>query len=255
MVKEEDLQDKSLSENALVDKIEEVGTSEILDVDNPRSLVSICPPNIKELILELPMHLLVMNERELDLRAKPTQQMNMVRLGFWQEYEAAQSDLRQMRMSEISRRSGMPTPMIMKRLREQIMLAYILCPPVSYDTFLTEALDKGLSRLREILDLPLQNPDGSINNRVAELHVKVTAFIDMRKNGGIVQKTMNLNVDAKTSVAEVRKMAKDLSVDELDRKIKQLEERKMLDITRSENIDFVKAIEVRPSERMIEEME
>jgi hypothetical protein len=149
----------------------------------------------------------------------------------------------------------MPTPMITKRLREQIMLAFIMCPPVTYDTFLTEALDKGLSRLREILDLPLHKADGTVDTRVADLHVKVTAFIDMRKNGGIVQKTMNLNVDAKTSLGEVKKMAKDLSVEELDRKIKQLEERKTLEITREENVDFVKAIEVKPSKRMMEEFE
>jgi hypothetical protein len=199
--------------------------SSSLDFNNPRSLVSIVPQKMQELMLNVPMEYLEMNEYELENVITPNAFVNRVRLAFWQEYERAQGEVRKMNIHNIALSIGTLDQHIYRIMRDQLSAAWILCPPNSYTIFLDEALDFGLKRLRDhILTLPLRNPEtGEVDHENANLILKTVAFLDMRKNGAVVQKTMNLNLNATNK--DMKEVTKEMNLVDLDKKIQELEER------------------------------
>jgi hypothetical protein len=78
-----------------------------------------------------------------------------------------------------------------------------------------------MSRIREILDLPLRDEDGKVNPKVGELILKAAAFLDLRTHGGFLQKSVHAEVGI--GLNSVKKLADELSLEEIDKKIKELE--------------------------------
>lgn len=84
----------------------------------------------------------------------------------------------------------------------------------------------GHQRWREILDLEIVDREtGKINNKALDAIIKVTTVLDMRSRGMFTQRSeirsLNFNVEA-----DGRKMGAQLtqlSMDELDKKLKKLE--------------------------------
>lgn len=196
-----------------------------LDFSNPRSLVSIAPSFVKKALIDIPIQYLEMNEYELEKIVDTNPFINRVRSAFWQEYERAQGEMRQMNGSYIAQTVGTLEAYIKKLFKDEKIAAWILCPPTSYGIFLDEALEFGLKRLRDnVLTLPIVDPEtGEVCVKNAELITKVVAFLDMRKNGAVVQKTMNLNVN--TTKNDIKDVHSHMSALDLDKKIKELEER------------------------------
>lgn len=70
--------------------------------------------------------------------------------------------------------------------------AWLLCPPAGYMAKINEALEFGVQQLRDVLGFAHQNGT-KLDPKVAEIKLKIVMFLDARKNGGILQKTMNLH--------------------------------------------------------------
>lgn len=224
MVKEaaDALEQRDASDHSLID------SPGILEPNNPRSLVNIAPKGVPELLDRLPIEYLEKTEKEL-LRFVPQDPtLNQLRIAFWKEYDAAQSQMRTMLWANISQMMQRPSMSLAKYFHIPQAFAYILCPPVSYNVFLEEAHAHSLNKIREILDLPVINEEGKVDAKVAEIKLKAAAFIDLRVQGGFLQKSVKAEVKyPQVGLQDVEKMAKQLSSDELDAKIKELEQKKM----------------------------
>jgi len=122
---------------------------------------------------------------------------------------------------------GLPTIHVRDALSTPTSLAWILCPPASYDNMLEEALARGLSRINEILELPFYDSSGRPDSKIMELVLKATAFLDVRKHGMPTQRmestatvnTLNVSVTKK----DLKQLGSHSSIKEIDEKIKQLE--------------------------------
>lgn len=191
------------------------------DHTNARALINICPEEVRSVLLEkMSLDLLYMNEEELTQVIHPDASLNRLRLAFWKEYETAQSQVRHMTLSNVAIQLGFTSANVARTLKTPKLLAWVLCPPASYENFLEESLMAGMRKLREIIGLDIIK-DGEVDHKTAELILKATAFIDMRKNGGIVQKNLTVNLTKETQ----RKVMSTATLEELDLKIAELENR------------------------------
>lgn len=215
---------------SLLDKKHEDLRGGPFDASNPRALINIAPADVVEILrTEMPVHYLYMTEKELEAEFKPTADLQKVRIAFWKEYEAAQSALRKMNIANIGQFMGYGSMFIAKALRDVNHLAVILCPITSYDNFLEEALMAGARRLRELIDMKLTNDAGEPDHKAMEIVLKAVAFLDMRKNGGIVQKTKHEISMTKTTQNNLTSGA---TMEEIDAKIKMLESKNQLNFAR-----------------------
>jgi hypothetical protein len=161
-----------------------------------------------------------MTEKELDKAFRPDSTLQKIRIAFWKEYEAAQSEFRKMTINGIGRYLGYGSIPLAKSLKKTESLAVILCPVTSYENFLEEALMTGAKRLREMLELPFITEEGKVDKATLDIVLKAVAFLDLRKNGGIVQRQVSVNM----SKSSQESLIKNVSIDEIDAKIKELEE-------------------------------
>jgi hypothetical protein len=196
------------------------------DRNDPRSLINLLPREAKEAIPDVPVAYLYMSERELAAEVRPSVRVRQIRIAFWKEYDAAQASLSRMTIAGMQQfLDGLPSIHVRQALTSPITLSFIICPPASYDNMLEESLARGLSRIQEIMDLPLHNNDGEVDHKTVELILKATAFIDMRKNGMPTQRTeqtikqLNVNVSRK----DMKQLGQHSRIEDIDQKIKQLE--------------------------------
>jgi hypothetical protein len=89
-----------------------------------------------------------------------------------------------------------------------------------------------MEQLRDVLELDHVLKNGKIDTKLLELKAKITFALDARKNGGIIQrveqKQMNLNIS--TSDKKVAQAALGGTMEDMEKRIRQLEkeERKLL---------------------------
>jgi len=194
------------------------------DETEARSLISIMPPEAKKTLYRSPAFYFKLPEHELQRQIKPTPRLNQIRMAFWREYDAAQSAMGKMTLKGIiSFLGNLPTFYVREALTTPNQLAWVLCPPVSYENTLEEALQRGLQRVNEILDISLHDEDGRFDKGRAELLLKAVAFLDVRKHGMPTQRIQQHQIQ---EVSVTRRDAKQLGgarVEDLDQKIKRLE--------------------------------
>lgn len=196
------------------------------DREDPRSLINIMPREAVWCLEKLPIAYLYMGEKELRQEIDPDVRLNQIRIAFWKEYDMARASLTKMTVAGMqSFLDGLPSIHVRHALQTPEKLAWILCPPASYDNMLEEALARGLGRINEILDLSLYNKDGEVDEKIATLILKAVAFIDIRKNGMPTQKTeqtikqLNVNVNRR----DIKQLGSHTRIEDLDAKIKELE--------------------------------
>lgn len=217
------LEERQLQKNNVGDH-SPLDTPGAFESENPRSLINIAPTGLREMIADLPINYLTLSERSLYNLAKPDPMLNRLRIAFWKEFENAQASVSDMNWVGITKMIQRPSIMIRKLLEDQHKLAWVLCPPVSYDVFLQEALSHGMDRIREILDLPLRNDEGKVDAKVAELILKAAAFLDLRRHGGFVQKSVNMDIGVGMSERQARNFGEKVTIEDISHKIKQLEQ-------------------------------
>jgi hypothetical protein len=203
----------------------EPGPIEIWDRTNPRSVLNLVTPVIADSILQASRakpELFLMDEQTLrkvlscnDIT--PTD--SRLRMKFWNEYERAQSDGNSMGVAYII--SGVCTkPYFYDRyLRSPVKVAWMMCPPANYIVMAEEALSFGLSRMRDILEMDDTDAKGKPNVKLLELKVKITAMLDARVKGSVIQQSVQVQYDA----GHIKQAIGLETMEELDKRIKQLE--------------------------------
>lgn len=200
-------------------------TTELLDKQSARGLYNLMPPDAQIGVDKIHADWLDATEEELERTVKPTALTNRLRHAFWREYEMAQSALRKMSIHNIAINMGIPAPTIAAHLRNPRVVIWVIQPPSSYDNYLDEALEFGLRRMRnDILTMNIYDSAGQIEVKKADLLLKAIAFIDMRKNGGIVSKNLHIH----ESRRDFKKITQEMSLKDIEEKIKELESKNVI---------------------------
>jgi hypothetical protein len=189
-------------------------------------LGQVIPKELEAFCNDVPEENFAMSETELIRKGNLSYVESRVRMSFWKEYESSRAQRRVMDIQMIAAGAAVHVPMIRAIFARPLAAAFVLTPPTQYVMFLDEALNRGLMRLREVLDFPLRNPvTGMPDLQAAELLLKVTGFLDLRKHGGIVQKQLNVNVgDGGAPVThQLGGSLGTKDIAEIDKKIRELE--------------------------------
>jgi hypothetical protein len=108
-------------------------------------------------------------------------------------------------------------------------LAYIIRPYPNYKAELEDMLQMSLADMRSILKLPLRNKTGQVDTRVAQLKISLFKDLADRTRGSaakkleIDSKSMNVNVD----------LQQPKTVEEIDKKLQELQDREVQQIAYS----------------------
>lgn len=196
---------------------------------NPKCVINLVSNRLRELMRELPPELLMMPINKLRKQLDPGWTVEQVRIAFWDEYFlTVDNDAETMRMSAVYGKVC-AREHFYDYIKHPLTLAYILQPPADYMYKMRAMLDMGLERFDEILRLPLENPNGTINTKLVSELVKVVALIDNRVKGAVAQKisidqtSKNLNVNV-TQKYEPPKSAREIQQElhDIEQEIKQL---------------------------------
>lgn len=216
----------------------------IWDVENPQSVINLVPESVYSIFMEAKNQfpkLFGLDEKELanslgkaDL--KPSATERRLRAAFWLEYDSAIANHRKININAVY--GNVCTYEIFYSLyrRAPSRVAWLLCPPTKYQVLVESSLALGLEAMDEILELPIIDAKGRVNVKLGELKAKITAMLDQRVKGGITQrleqKTLNLNVHG------TQKQIAAMDVDEMEKRIRELErkEKKVLHIEHNEDV-------------------
>jgi hypothetical protein len=196
------------------------------DITSAHSLINKIPEEVKDVILtKCPVKLLFASEALLKREVQPDSQLNRIRLAFWKEYELSRVEYRMMSFGGVASQVGFPSILVRMDLTNPKKLAWVLCPPMSYENFLEEALLAGMQRLRDIIELsPVDMSTGLLDPKIADVQLKAVTFLDMRKHGGIKQRS---SVEISNTITDdpLAIGADGLSLEDVESKIKHLEEK------------------------------
>lgn len=205
---------------------------------DPRSLYNLVPKDLQKAVETLlPADFEATEETYFSDPANPRDldpQVNRIRMEFWKEYDRATVQKRRMDLAAIAIGSGMQATLLKHMLSKRANMAWVIIQPGTYESFLDEALSYGLTRLRrDILGASLMttiidkagDSHQVMDHKAADLLLKAVAFLDMRKNGGIVNKSLHVHKRAD----ELKPYTQQPSMEELDKRIAELEEKGVVD--------------------------
>lgn len=177
-------------------------------------------------------HTLMQTLRKIKAVPNPTD--HRLRLAFWNEYNLACEEGRQINPPSLY--SGVCSSQVYydNYLRSPERVAWLLCPPAKYEKILDESLAYGLEQLREILALPLMDEKGKINVSLASLKARIWTQLDERKHGTAVQRSLSISVGGRTDAALDNKTQEAIlgtSMEEIQRRLKLLDKRDRMKVT------------------------
>lgn len=164
----------------------------IKDLENPRSLINIVSPDLRDKILALPDALIDLTEEEMErILPNPSTTVQQLRRMFWIEFDRAIEQRTMMNNSNIypgiCTREG-----FLKLTDRKECLAWLLVPPTDYMANTEALLTQGLKRINEMLHFPLKTKEGNFDHKLGELILKATLALDMRVKGGYLQRSMQM---------------------------------------------------------------
>ena len=257
------------------------GPVDAFDPKHPRSLFSLLPIEVASRINNADVQqMMKYTDTELEEVYRPSIMVRRLRTAFWLEYDrCVGTDTRYDMKMDLAR--IVAGTCALKHFKDVILpnnlqFGYMLRVPPNYLVCLTEALEQGANRLREILDIPLyktkgftkeghpyMDKEGNIlyepDHKAADLLLKAFAMLDLRVKGAVPQKlnirgmmdrrNVNVNVDAGmrrvTNVNNDALEEKILSIEDLDKKLAQLsdESRQLLNNATFNQADMVRVWE------------
>lgn len=167
----------------------------LLDKSNPRSLVNIVPSEVRAAILRIPKELLLMEEKALRRKVKPSDTLNYLRLNFWLEYNRAQERQCRMMMSNVLRGACSKEWFYDGVVSSDDKMAWILTPPADYTVVQVDIFQTSLEKLRQCL-------------RVRPYNLTVTEETDKDGNKTVTRKQVP-NVAAMREIREIVRMLSD----------------------------------------------
>jgi hypothetical protein len=227
------------------------------DYANPKSVVNLVTPEVREQIMGLPDKHLDQSEEELEkMIGAPSESVQMLRIMFWNEYDRAMDMNTSMDMTRVY--TGVMTRQgFYHNIKDQSCMAWIITPPKEYDAQLDALIYKGLKRCNDVFELPLVTAGGYVDPKVGDLIVKTLMFLDMRKKGGFIHRSMQLTHNVNESLDRAKSLneatppnalAIDEQILELEKKLMEPVKITQLDpgqhLTKSQNL----AIEVEYSD-------
>lgn len=202
----------------------DIARQDLFDREDPRSVYNLLPEPILRRITAVPTDLLLKTEEELaEMTTKGRFAVLDYRLRqtFWKEYERAAANLVPMNMANVVAGVVNKSHFTGRYLTDPIRVAFMLQPPTDYKVALEETLTTLVEKLRQVADLPVHDEDGKPIYKNIDLILKAFPHVDNRVKGGVTQrletKSLTVSVQAEQSAPE--------SVDEIDLKLKELEQK------------------------------
>lgn len=200
----------------LPQKIEYIrGELDIFGEENPASVVNLVTDMVKKRAIEAQLakpEYFRLDERELydqlgkdGLHPNPTD--NLLRLRFWAEYDKSMvRGSKKIVMANVIGGICSKEYFYGRYLKDPSRVAWMLCPMISYESKMKEALDVSIMKMRKIMDLdPWKN--GKLDTKLLDIQIKLMKIFDDRVSGGVVQKSIqtnvNLNADAVDSIENI----------------------------------------------------
>lgn len=196
-------------------------------------MLNLLPPSYQELLIEAARvhpELFGISETELKLllirdKIRPNKLDHTLRLAFWKEYDLAQHENRMMNMGVLY--IGIcESPQFSNLWRFPHKVAWIVNRPLSYDSMMTEALEFGLSQLRDILELD-HLVGKKLNTQLIAAKIKIVKMLDDRIKGAVLQRIeqKSIGVNVHTTDKQVASLAMNGSMEEIERKLADLRKR------------------------------
>lgn len=197
--------------------IKDVKVLESFDID----LYGILPQKFKDNICKIDETIMAMDEDEFLKIYTPSKTDRLLRINMWLEYNrycfvfskkgSATIDTKRIWKGVCSSQT------FYSRMEDPFVLAYILKPPVEYKIQLEYLLDRSMKKIEDLLELDPYNDDGTVNINLVKMQASLATNIREAARGLAVQKTMIVNKSLDAPAIE--------SHEELDRRIKELEDR------------------------------
>lgn len=198
---------------------------EIFNVDNPYSIVNVVTDRVREAIRLVPDELHDLTEGELKMKCRPTGTDYSLRVSFWREYERICSTGRRV-MDNRSVFGGICSEryFYMKFLTDEVKVAWLVRPIQTYQKEMESILNRGTQRLWELMEMDITDKTGKkVDPRRAEVLLKVIAEVSNRVKGMAVQRLQKDSRSLKVSVAVPPKPVQVETVEQLQRRIAELE--------------------------------
>jgi hypothetical protein len=218
-----------------VDAIETA--TDIWKRDDERSLINILPTVVSNKLIEGSKgrpDLFGLDERTLfkTLRTEkkvPTPTDNRLRLAFWMEYDRAQASNKRMEILPIVAGICMPHYFYNEYLQRPEKVAWLVCPPASYEVVMEEGLQFGIEQLRDILEQPHVSLNSKnqevVNVKLAELKAKIVAMLDVRVKGAPLQRIQQTSMNVNVSEKQISAAMTELTMDQIEKKLEDLRKR------------------------------
>lgn len=220
--------------------------SNLLDADNPYSLLELAPPAVRAAIENLPTKFFGYSEKKLRDEANAPAEIARLRMSFWDEYIRASSEQRLMDVRSIVRGVCSHNYFYEKILANQNWTAFITIPPADYGLAIREMLELSWDRIREVLMLPItekvplriserNEETGKMETRyeiiekpntklIGEIR-QITNMLDLRVKGAIMQKVQveNRNLNMSVNADDPNVFLADATMAQLDAMEKKIE--------------------------------
>jgi hypothetical protein len=230
----------------------------IFDVQNKFSLVNLVPKEFGEFVKKIPLDIMALSEKEFIEKYNPDEIDFRLKLKFWDEWQLAL-----LTPGGVVRLPGVYYGVCTREyfygqiIKNPTRLAWMITPPTDYEVAMRELLYRGMSRLREIIQLPFITKEPIVVNGkqaidwegvplfrqkidrglVSEIRQVITLLAD-RVHGAIIQRvqvqaksqSVHVNVDARVdpsdplpSIGTDELQNIDSQLDLLEQKIKPFE--------------------------------
>lgn len=168
----------------------------LFETENPRSIVNLIPPVLAK---HLRVHYegqdrelfgLTENQllEELSLRKKrPSPADQRIRLNFWTEYDRCLSSTKiiQIDMPSVIKTLISKEAFYKYYIVKADKMAFMLCPPISYQNYLEDTVTHSIEAMRKILEINPEDRKGHINIKLVQLQVSVFRELCFRLDGQI----------------------------------------------------------------------
>jgi len=174
----------------------------IAQIEEPRSFLNLLPESMKEAVTTIPQDLIELDEDTLlvrlenDYKYKPTASVEAMRNNFWMEFDRVA-----VTRNEVMNQSNIYLGVVSREHFHNMLrtgghvLSYILCRPPEYEAVMRGLLNLSTRKIRDVLNIPLQKSDGSVQDpKIIELVLKAAAMVDLRAKGGYVQRSETKNL-------------------------------------------------------------
>lgn len=206
-----------------------------LNEDNEKSLYKMLKPQsniLERLNNKLVQKIICSGYSESDFKEKfghssQYKTLRRIRHQFWNEYNIACSTKQQYVQTHRIYTGIVSRPTFLKLIEDELNAAFILTQPQDVTLIQQDLLYEGYKHLEDVLDLPIKDKHGNINDKLIGHKIKVIQMLEDRLNGSVVQRTHTLSENANPNTPtndqdveklkdEINKLKKDLGKEAIE---------------------------------------